>query len=59
MTYESVAHFSEIASLTLFIGFFIGVLLYAFWPGNRETFMHAAQLPLQRDEDTPDRGDRE
>ncbi|NBG94682.1 CcoQ/FixQ family Cbb3-type cytochrome c oxidase assembly chaperone [Pyruvatibacter mobilis] len=32
----------------LFIGF-IGVIAYALWPGNRNRFDRAAQLPLEDD----------
>lgn len=49
MTYELVARVSQIASLFLFMGLFAGALIYAFWPGNRETFEHASRLPLQKD----------
>ena len=38
MTYDTVATFSQVASLLLFIALFVGVLAYAFWPGNRRRF---------------------
>ena len=38
MTYDTVATFSQVASLLLFIALFLGVLAYAFWPGSRRRF---------------------
>lgn len=37
-----------IGLVMLFIGF-IGVIAYALWPGNRNRFDRAAQLPLEDD----------
>lgn len=51
MDYESVAAFTQSLSLLLFVGLFIGVLVYALWPGNKALFDHASRLPLQNDED--------
>jgi cytochrome c oxidase cbb3-type subunit 4 len=49
MTYEQVASISQIAALILFIALFVGVLVYAFWPGNKKRFQRAARLPLEKD----------
>lgn len=49
MTYEQVASITQVAALVLFIAFFIGVLIYAFWPGNKKQFEKAARLPLEKD----------
>ena len=49
MTYEQVASITQIAALLLFIALFIGVLIYAFWPGNKKRFEEAARLPLEKD----------
>lgn len=38
MTYDTVATVSQVASLLLFMALFVGVLVYVFWPGNREKF---------------------
>lgn len=46
MTYDSIATFSQVTSLLLFIAFFIGVLVYVFWPGNRQRFEAAQQSAL-------------
>ena len=49
LTYETVTQISQISALILFIGFFLCVLGYVFWPSNRGRFEHAARLPLQND----------
>jgi len=33
----------------LFFVIFLGVLAYALWPSNRETFEDAARMPLRED----------
>jgi cytochrome c oxidase cbb3-type subunit 4 len=48
MSYEDVASISQAAALLLFVAFFIGVLIYAFWPGNKKRFKEAARLPLEK-----------
>lgn len=57
MTYDTVATFSQVASLLFFIALFIAVLAYTFWPGNKKRFdeiqRSALDLkPTQRDEET-------
>ena len=37
--------------LLLFVSLFVGVLIYAFWPGNKKRFEEAARLPLEKDPD--------
>jgi cytochrome c oxidase cbb3-type subunit 4 len=49
MTYEQVASITQIAALLLFVALFIGVLVYAFWPGNKKRFEQDAEIPLRRD----------
>jgi cytochrome c oxidase cbb3-type subunit 4 len=51
MTYEQVASVTQIAALLLFVALFIGVLIYAFWPGNKKRFEQAARVPLEKDPD--------
>jgi cytochrome c oxidase cbb3-type subunit 4 len=51
MTYEQVASVTQIAALLLFVALFIGVLIYAFWPGNKMRFEQAARVPLEKDPD--------
>jgi cytochrome c oxidase cbb3-type subunit IV len=38
MTYETVATFSQITSLLMFIAIFIAVVIYAVWPSNGRVF---------------------
>jgi cytochrome c oxidase cbb3-type subunit 4 len=51
MTYDRVASVTQIAALVLFVALFVGVLIYAFWPGNKKTFEEAANIPLEQDPD--------
>ena len=57
MTYEQVAWITQIAALLFFIALFVGVLIYAFWPGNKKSFEAAARLPLEQDPDPEDEKD--
>jgi cytochrome c oxidase cbb3-type subunit 4 len=43
-------------ALLIFIGLFIAVIAYVFWPGNRKKFKQAAQLPLEDKNDEPEEG---
>ena len=52
MEYEEVASISQVAALIFFIVLFAGVVLYAFWPGNKKRFDEAAKLPLEGDPDS-------
>jgi len=49
MSYEQVASVSHVVALVFFVALFAGVLLYAFWPGNKKRFEQAARLPLEKD----------
>jgi cytochrome c oxidase cbb3-type subunit IV len=49
MTYEQVASITQVAALIFFIVLFAGVVVYAFWPGNKKRFERAARLPLEKD----------
>ena len=51
MTYEHVASITQTAALLFFIALFVGVLIYAFWPGNKKRFDEAARIPLEKDPD--------
>ncbi|MGZ8400601.1 MAG: cbb3-type cytochrome c oxidase subunit 3 [Methyloceanibacter sp.] len=57
MTYEQVASITQVAALLLFFALFVGVLIYAFWPGNKKRFERAARLPLEQDPDSEDEKD--
>ena len=49
MSYEQVASISQVVALVFFVALFAGVLVYAFWPGNKKRFERAARLPLEKD----------
>lgn len=49
MSYQYFAGFTQSFALVLFFLLFLGAVAYALWPGNKATFDHAAQLPLQAD----------
>jgi cytochrome c oxidase cbb3-type subunit 4 len=49
MTYEIIRPLAAMAGLILFILLFAGVLVYAFWPGNRKKFERASRIPLDND----------
>ena len=50
MTYETVKSLSAMAGLIIFIGLFIGVLVFVFWPGNQKGFEEASRIPLEKDD---------
>ena len=51
MSYEQVANLTQIAALLLFMAIFVGVVIYAFWPGNKKRFEEEGKIPLQKDSD--------
>lgn len=51
MAYEDVKTYAAMAGLLIFIALFIGVLVYAFWPGNKARFEQARSIPLEKDPD--------
>ncbi|MGA9443602.1 MAG: cbb3-type cytochrome c oxidase subunit 3 [Methyloceanibacter sp.] len=57
MEYEQVASISQVAALIFFIVLFAGVVVYAFWPGNKKRFDEAAKLPLEDDPDSDNEKD--
>ena len=48
-TYHWLARFAQSAGLLYFVGIFLAVCLYAFWPSNKARFEEAARTPLQDD----------
>ncbi|POR55526.1 cbb3-type cytochrome c oxidase subunit 3 [Bosea psychrotolerans] len=48
-TYQWLASFAQSAGLLYFVGIFVSVCAYAFWPKNRARFEQAAHTPLQED----------
>jgi cytochrome c oxidase cbb3-type subunit 4 len=55
MTYDTVATLSQVTSLLLFIGIFLGVVAYAFWPKNGPRFEEAQRRALDL-KPSPDKG---
>jgi len=49
MTFEDVRAFVGTYGLIYFMILFVGVLVYALWPGNKKKFDDAARLPLKED----------
>jgi cytochrome c oxidase cbb3-type subunit IV len=49
MTYDNAVAISQIAALIFFVALFVGVVAYAFWPGNKKRFEKDARIPLERD----------
>ncbi|MGB6231034.1 MAG: cbb3-type cytochrome c oxidase subunit 3 [Litorimonas sp.] len=58
MSYDQIAHFIKIGGTVAFTTVFVGAIVYALWPRNRDKFERAAQMPLQ-DDDGPDTTERE
>jgi cytochrome c oxidase cbb3-type subunit IV len=50
MTYETVQSLSALVGLLLFMTLFAGVLVYVFWPGNRQGFRDASLIPFDSDD---------
>jgi cytochrome c oxidase cbb3-type subunit 4 len=46
MTYETIATLSQVASLLMFLATFLGVVVYALWPGNKPRFEEAQRRAL-------------
>ncbi len=53
MNYETIRSLAGIAGLLLFVGMFLLVLAYVFWPGNKARFERARRLPLENDANEP------
>lgn len=49
MSYETVATFTQVISLLLFIAMFLVVVAYALWPKNRKRFEEAQRRALDLD----------
>ena len=45
--YEAWSHFAATWGLLYFFALFMGVVIYAYWPRNKEKFDAAAQIPLR------------
>jgi cytochrome c oxidase cbb3-type subunit IV len=47
MSYDVIAAYSQLASLLLFVSLFVGVIAYAFWPGNAKRFDSVQKQALE------------
>lgn len=47
MTLDQAAHYAQTGGLVLLTLCFIGAVIYALWPSNREKFQRAAHTPLE------------
>jgi cytochrome c oxidase cbb3-type subunit IV len=56
LTYEWVAAVTQPLATVLFAVMFLGVIVYAMWPGNRRGFDEAARIPLQTNDELPANG---
>ena len=48
-TYEMLAQFAQSAGTIYCFLLFLGVLVYALWPSNKDRFTEAARMPLRED----------
>ena len=51
MDYHSVAAFAQSWGLVYLSVLFVAVIVYALWPGNREKFRRAAEIPFKENHD--------
>jgi cbb3-type cytochrome oxidase subunit 3 len=49
MDYETIRAITGTASLVFFVLFFGGMLVWTFWPGNRQRLNDAGRIPLNKD----------
>lgn len=56
MTYDTVATFSQVTSLLMFVAMFAGVLVYALWPSNGPRFDAIQKAALDLDKKAPSHG---
>ncbi|MCA0319439.1 MAG: cbb3-type cytochrome c oxidase subunit 3 [Proteobacteria bacterium] len=47
--YSWLAGFAQTAGLLYFVGMFLAIAAYAFWPRNRARFDEASTIPLRED----------
>jgi cytochrome c oxidase cbb3-type subunit IV len=50
LDHQAVVAFSKSWGLFYLMGFFVCVIIYAFWPSNRKRFDHAKTSILDRDD---------
>ncbi len=50
MSYDFISKFVQQGGTIYFTALFVGVLIYAFWPKNKEKFEKAARAALDAEE---------
>jgi cytochrome c oxidase cbb3-type subunit 4 len=50
MTYDTVAHFSQVTSLLMFVAMFVAAVAYAAWPRNGARFERVQRRALDLEE---------
>ena len=50
LDYETVSRFAQQVGTVFFVSAFLGAVIYALLPNNKEAFKRLAQLPLEDDE---------
>jgi cytochrome c oxidase cbb3-type subunit 4 len=58
MTYDTVATFSQVTSLLMFVAMFAAVVIYALWPSNKAKFDQAQREALDLRPDAKMKGGR-
>lgn len=48
-TYQFLANFAQSVGVIYFMGLFLAIVAYAFWPSNKARFEEAARVPLRED----------
>ena len=48
-TDSTLANFAQTVGLLYFVGMFLAIAVYAFWPRNKTRFDEAAQIPLREE----------
>jgi len=51
MDYLQISQFAQTWGLGLLLACFLGAVIYALWPGNRDKFKRAARAPLEDGDD--------
>lgn len=49
MSFQDASAFAQTFGLVYLFVLFLGVLVYALWPKNKDKFDHAANIPLEED----------
>jgi cytochrome c oxidase cbb3-type subunit 4 len=59
MSYETVASFSQVTSLLMFVAMFVAVVAYALWPRNAPRFEQAQRRALELEATAPAERERQ